>query len=457
MKILVLGSGGREHALVWKLLQSSRAPQVYCAPGNAGIASEPGVTCIAWDGKDLDAILGIASSLAPDLTIVGPELPLTLGIVDGFQQRGLKIFGPTRAAAQLEASKGFAKEFMRRHNIPTAKYAVCANEKDVHDALVHFHGRVVVKADGLAAGKGVVIADTPDAARETALDMLSGELLGDAGKTVVIEEFIAGEELSFLVISDGERVAPLVAAQDHKRIGEGDTGANTGGMGAYSTDALLDPAMREWLLTHIARPVIAGMKAENAEYRGVLYCGLMMTARGPQVLEFNCRFGDPETQAILMRMENEIVEVFEDATEGRISEGDFVWSPQASACVVIASGGYPTAFETGKPISGLDAAAQIPGVKVFHAGTSFAQPPSKDDAAVSNGSAKIDANVGMPAVSRTSSPPAGIVTSGGRVLSVTALAPTLDAALDRCYAAAAAIHFEGMYFRKDIGRRAVAK
>src|SRR4051812_20145984 len=227
MKLLVLGGGGREHALVWKLLQSPRTTEVFCAPGNAGIAAEPRVTCVPWDGKDIDALLGIASSIAPELTIVGPELPLTLGVVDQFQQRGLKIFGPSRAAAQLEASKGFAKEFMRRHNIPTAKYAVCANEKDVHDALVHFHHRVVIKADGLAAGKGVVIAEDPTQAMETARAMLSGSMLGAAGTTVVVEEFIEGEEVSFLVISDGERVAPLVAAQDHKRIGEGNTGANT--------------------------------------------------------------------------------------------------------------------------------------------------------------------------------------------------------------------------------------
>jgi phosphoribosylamine---glycine ligase len=423
MKVLVLGGGGREHAIVWKLLESSRAPQVYCAPGNAGIAAEPGVECIAWDGKDIDALLGIASNLQPDLTIVGPELPLTFGVVDEFQQRGLKIFGPTKAAAQLEASKGFAKEFMRRHNIPTAKYAVCASIKEVDDALAHFHGRVVVKADGLAGGKGVVIAEDPKQAAEVAAEMFSGKTLGAAGKTVVIEEFLTGEELSFLVVSDGERVAPLVPAQDHKRIGEGDTGANTGGMGAYSTDALLDANMRDWLLAHIARPVIAGMKAEGAEYRGVLYCGLMMTARGPEVLEFNCRFGDPETQPILMRMENDIIEVFEDAVEGRISEGDFIWSAGASACVVIASGGYPAAFETGKPIHGLDAAAHVEGVKVFHAGT-----------ANKNGQ---------------------IITAGGRVLSVTAKAPTLDAALARCYEAAAKISFDGMYYRKDIGHHAL--
>ena len=423
MKILVLGGGGREHALVWKLRQSPRAAKIYCAPGNAGIAAEPGVECLGWDGKDIDALLGIAGNLRPDLTIVGPELPLTLGVVDEFQHRGFKIFGPTKAAAQLEASKGFAKEFMRRHNIPTAKYAVCTSAKDVHDALAHFHGRVVVKADGLAAGKGVVIADDRQQAADVATEMFSGKTLGDAGKTVVIEEFLEGEELSFLVVSDGERVAPLVPAQDHKRIGEGDTGANTGGMGAYSTDGLLDANMRDWLLHHIVRPVIAGMKAEGAEYRGVLYCGLMMTARGPEVLEFNCRFGDPETQPILMRMENDIIELFEDAVEGRISEGELSWSTGASACVVIASGGYPAAFETGKVIQGLEQAAQVEGVKVFHAGT-----------ANTNGQ---------------------VITSGGRVLGVTAAASTLDAALARCYEAAAKISFEGMYYRKDVGHRAL--
>ncbi|MBI2681777.1 MAG: phosphoribosylamine--glycine ligase [Acidobacteriales bacterium] len=438
MKILVLGSGGREHALVWKLAQSPRAPTIYCAPGNGGIAAEPGVECLAWDGKDIEALLGIASKLAPDLTVVGPELPLTLGVVDEFQKRGLRIFGPTQRAARLEASKAFAKEFMRRHNIPTGHYAVCASEKDVSDALVHLHGRIVVKADGLAAGKGVVIAENRDEAAAVAKEMLSGAMLGAAGASVVIEEFLDGEELSFLVVSDGERLVPLAPAQDHKRIGEGDTGANTGGMGAYSIDALLDPQMREWLLHHVARPVIAGMKQEEAEYRGVLYCGLMMTARGPQVLEFNCRFGDPETQPILLRLESDLAEIFTAAADGRLREEEFTWSKEATACVVIASGGYPGAYEVGKPIRGLDEAALVQGVKVFHAGT------ARSSAGVLAGN---DEGV-SPSQSR-------LVTSGGRILGVTARGASLEQALSRAYEAAGKIHFDGMYFRKDIGHRAM--
>jgi phosphoribosylamine--glycine ligase len=414
---------------VWKIRQSPRVTQIYAAPGNAGIAAEATasggapVETLAWDGKDIDSLLGIAGKLHPDLTVVGPELPLTLGIVDEFQQRGMKIFGPTRDAARLESSKGFAKEFMRRHAIPTAKYAVCASEADLHDALSHFHGRIVVKADGLAYGKGVVIADDKDQAARIATEMLSGESMGTAGAQVVLEEYLEGEELSFLVMSDGERVAALAAAQDYKRIGEGDTGPNTGGMGAYSADSLLEPHMREWLMHHIAQPVIAGMKEEGAEYRGILYCGLMMTARGPQVLEFNCRFGDPETQPILMRMESDLVEALEDSAEGRMSEGEFAWSRDAAACVVMASEGYPGSYETGKVIRGVDDANTIEGVKVFHAATAMREGQ--------------------------------LVTTGGRVLGVTARGATLDEALDRAYAGAERIGYEGKYYRRDIGARAL--
>src|SRR5437764_5272486 len=423
MKVLVIGGGGREHALVWKILQSARVKQVYCAPGNAGIAAESGVGCIPWDGKDLDSLLGIASKLQPELTIVGPELPLALGIVDEFSRRDLRIFGPTKAAAQLESSKGFAKAFMRRHTIPTAKYALAHNEAELDDALKHFSGRVVVKADGLAAGKGVVLAANREEAAAVGREMLSGSRVGSAGARVVLEECLEGEEISFLVLSDGERIAPLVPAQDHKRIGEGDTGPNTGGMGAYSIDSLLDPKMQEWVLTHIVRPVIAGMKAEDAEYRGILYCGLMMTARGPQVLEFNCRFGDPETQAVLMRLDSDIIDAIEASVEGRVSDGDFKWSREASCCVVIASGGYPGSFMTGKQISGLDRTGSLANVKVFHAGT------SKRDGV--------------------------FYTSGGRVLGVTARAPRLEDAIGRSYEAVRLVSFEEMYYRKDIGARAL--
>ena len=423
MKVLVIGGGGREHAIAWKLRQSPRITQLYCTPGNGGISDEAEI--VPSDPKDISALVALAQKLGIDLTVVGPEVPLNLGIVDEFQKRGLRIFGPTKAAAQLESSKSFAKEFMQRHNVPTPHYAICLNMDDVKAALPLFKTPLVVKADGLAAGKGVVIAQTKEEAAHTAEEMLSGRVLAGAGSRVVLEEFLQGEELSFLVLSDGERVAPLVAAQDHKRIGEGDTGANTGGMGAYSTDTLLDAQMREWLLTHVAKPVIAGMKQEEMEYRGILYCGLMMTARGPMVLEFNCRFGDPETQPILMRLESDLLDAFEASIEGRVSEGDFKWTSDATACVVIASGGYPDAYEGGKPITGLKEASLVEGVKIFHAGTS----KRNND----------------------------YLTSGGRVFGVTARAKDLGIALDRAYDAAEKIKFDGMYYRKDIGARALVK
>src|ERR1700732_736052 len=289
MRILVLGSGGREHALVWKLRQSPRATKVYCAPGNGGIADD--AECLAADLKSLDSLVGLGERIRPDLTVVGPELALTLGVVDEFTGRGWPVFGPTKTAAQLESSKSFAKEFLQRHHIPTAHYAICDSVDEVRAALPHFHLPVVVKADGLAAGKGVGIAARKEEAARGAAEMCSGKMVGAAGTRVVLEEFLKGDELSFLVLSDGERVAPLVAAQDHKRIGEGDTGPNTGGMGAYSIPQLVDDKMRDWLVNHVARPVVAGMKAEGAEFKGVLYCGLMMTGRGPGGVGFNCGFG----------------------------------------------------------------------------------------------------------------------------------------------------------------------
>jgi len=419
MKVLVLGGGGREHALVWKLRASPRVTKLYCAPGNGGM--EDDAECAAVDLRSLESMVALGERLRPDLTVVGPELALTVGVVDEFQRRGWRIFGPTRAAAQLESSKSFAKQFMQRHQIPTAHYAICVSAEEVHEALKHFHVPIVVKADGLAAGKGVVIANTKAEAAKVALEMLSGKMLGAAGECVVLEEFLEGEELSFLVMSDGERVAPLVAAQDHKRVGDGDTGPNTGGMGAYSTAAILDDQMRDWLVTHVARPVVAGMRDEGMEFRGTLYCGLMMTARGPIVLEFNCRFGDPETQPILMRLDSDLVDAMEASIEGRASDGDFKWSSDAAVCVVLASGGYPGTYETGKKILGLEEAGRVEGVKVFHAGT------TKRDG--------------------------GFYTTGGRVLGVTARGPELQTALRRAHEAVGKIGFEGMHYRKDIGAR----
>src|SRR3989441_5815513 len=368
MKVLVIGSGGREHALVWKLRQSPRVHRVSCAPGNGRTADE--AECRAADVKSVDSPVALATQPRPDLTIVGPELPLQLGVVDEFSRRGWRIFGPTKAAARLESSKSFAKQFLQRHRIPTAHYAICTSLDEVREALSHFHMPVVVKADGLAAGKGVVICKSKEEAASVSAEMLSGKMLGEAGSRVVLEECLQGDELSFLVLSDGERVVPLVAAQDYKRIGDGDTGPNTGGMGAYSTRSILDDQMRNWLVQHIARPVVEGMKDEGAEYKGILYCGLMMTARGPMVLEFNCRFGDPETQPILMRLESDLCEALEASIEGRVSDGDFRWSPDAAVCVVMSSGGYPGTFEVGKRITGLDEAEKVEGVKIFHAGTS---------------------------------------------------------------------------------------
>jgi phosphoribosylamine--glycine ligase len=381
--------------------------------------------CLAVDLQSLNSITSLATHLQPDLTVVGPELPLTLGVVDEFTQRGWPVFGPMRAAAQLESSKSFAKEFLQRHHIPTAPFAICDSIEQVRSALSHFHAPVVVKADGLAAGKGVVIAKSKEEAASVAAEMLSGKMLGEAGARVVLEECLKGDELSFLVFSDGERVAPLVAAQDHKRVGDGDTGPNTGGMGAYSTADIVDERMRDWLVNHVARPVVAGMKAEGAEFKGVLYCGLMMTARGPMVLEFNCRFGDPETQPILMRLESDLVEAIEASIAGRVSDGDFKWSQDSSVCVVMSSGGYPGSYEVGKRIDGLDEAGAVEGVKVFHAGT------SKRDGVY--------------------------YTAGGRVLGVTARAPDLETAVGRAYEACAKINFDGAHYRKDIAGRALKK
>ncbi|PYV97291.1 MAG: phosphoribosylamine--glycine ligase [Acidobacteria bacterium] len=423
MKVLIIGSGGREHALAWKLRQSSRVTKLYCAPGNGGLAEE--AECLPVDVKNLDSLLALGNSIRPDLTVVGPELPLTLGVVDEFSRRGWRIFGPTKAAARLESSKSFAKAFLQRHYIPTAHYAVCNSVDDVQKALSHFHTPVVVKADGLAAGKGVVIARNREEATSVSADMLSGKMLGEAGSKVIIEECLKGEEISFLVISDGERVAPLVAAQDYKRVGDGDTGPNTGGMGAYSTKTMLDDQMRDWLVHHIAQPVISGMKAEGTDYKGVLYCGLMMTARGPMVLEFNCRFGDPETQPIMMRLESDLAEALEASIEGRVSDGEFRWSSDASVCVVMCSGGYPGTFEAGKKILGLAETAKSEGIKVFHAGT-----------------AKHDGTY---------------FTSGGRVLGVTAKAADISTAVQHVYDAIARIGFEGAHYRNDIAARAVKK
>jgi phosphoribosylamine---glycine ligase len=422
MKVLVIGSGGREHALAWAIAQSNRVSEIVCAPGNGGIASV--ARCVPANLKDLNDILRVVSQEKPDLTVVGPELPLSLGLVDELRQRSMAVFGPTQKAAMLETSKAFAKRFLQRHKIPTANYAVCTSSQELHETLELFHPPIVIKADGLAAGKGVIICNSRHEAEKTAAALFSGKLLGTLESTVVVEEFLQGEEVSFLAITDGKHLVPLVPAQDHKRIGEGDTGPNTGGMGTYSTDQILAPEMRDWILHHIAQPTIDGMAAEDTPFTGVLYCGLMMTARGPMVLEFNARFGDPETQSILVRLESDLLEVLEATVQGRLSETELRWKPGASACVIASSEGYPGEYHTGYKIHGLSEAANIPGIQIFHSGTSR----------MDNGD---------------------ILTSGGRVLGVTAAADTLDNALGRVYEAMKTIQFDGMYLRRDIGHRAL--
>jgi phosphoribosylamine---glycine ligase len=425
MKVLVIGGGGREHAIVWALRRSERVSEVVCAPGNAGIAAL--AKCVPVNADDLDAMLAVAAAEQPELVVVGPELPLSLGLVDELELRGMRVFGPTKAAARLETSKAFAKQFMRRNKIPTAAYAVCTAIDQVRHELQRFKTPVVVKADGLAAGKGVVICGTHVEAEQAAAEMFSGALLGSAEREVVIEEFLEGEEVSFFALCDGKHAIALAAAQDHKRIGEGDAGPNTGGMGAYTVDGLVSAEMMEWLRGNIAQRVVDEMAAEETPFKGILFCGMMMTPRGPMVLEFNTRFGDPETEAILVRLETDIVEMFEAAIDGTADEVNVRMRPGASACVIAASGGYPGKYAQGLPIKGLDAAGRDEDVVVFHAGTA-----TKDGT---------------------------VVTAGGRVLAVTALAgegeSAMKSALSKAYAAMEAISFEGMQYRRDIGWRAV--
>ena len=439
MKVLVIGGGGREHAIVWALSKSARVTEIVCAPGNAGIAQS--ARCVAVNTGDLAAMLCVVESERPALTVVGPELPLSLGLVDELLRLGLRVFGPTQAAARLETSKSFAKEFMQRHAIPTVAYAVCRSLDDVRRELPRFAASVVVKADGLAAGKGVVICNSHAEAEHAAAEIFSGELLGTAEKELVLEEFLDGEELSFFALCDGKHAVALAAAQDHKRIGQGDTGPNTGGMGAYTADGLMSPDLEQWLLANIAQPVVDQMASEGSPFHGILFCGIMMTpppsdqpdgAIKPMVLEFNTRFGDPETEAILVRLESDIVDLFDAAIDGTADHLAIRMRPGASVCVIAASGGYPGKVVNGQPISGLDS-VRDPETVVFHAGTA-----AKDGA---------------------------IVTAGGRVLAVTSVSgeqsPTavtpLQDALSKAYAALEKISFKGMQFRRDIAWRALRK
>jgi len=423
MKVLVIGGGGREHALVWALSKSTHVTELLCAPGNGGIAQL--ARCIPVDPGDLHQLINIVAIEQPGLTIVGPELPLSLGLVDELLKRGHRVFGPTQAAAQLETSKAFAKAFMQRHQIPTAEHAVCNTLDEVREALRGFSVPVVVKADGLAAGKGVVICDTHLQAEEAAAQMLSGVLLGTPEHEVVLEEFLTGEELSFFALCDGAHAVEIASAQDHKRIGEGDTGPNTGGMGAYSTDGLATPAMRHWLLRNVAQKVVDGMASEGDPFKGILFCGIMMTPRGPMVLEFNTRFGDPETEAIVLRLETDILDLFNASIDGDANQLTIRLRPGAGVSIIAASGGYPGKYASGLPINGLPATNELADeeVVIFHCGTAL-----RDEE---------------------------LVTAGGRVLAIAAYAPDLPAALAKAYASLNQIHFDGMQFRRDIAHRAL--
>ena len=422
MKVLVIGSGGREHALVWKLRQSASVEQVYCSPGNGGIARE--ATCLPAESGDPLAMLQLAESVGADLTVVGPEAALVAGIADEFEKRGKLIAGPNRAAAQLEGSKIFAKEFMRRHRIPTAEFAVCDDLASGRAAIDRWKGAVVLKADGLAAGKGVVVCSSRAEAEEGLDALLSGRLVGGAGQRLVLEENLQGEEVSFLVLTDGKTALPLAPTQDHKRVGDDDRGPNTGGMGAYSDDAIVSAGLTQRILEEIVHPTLEGLRSEGITYKGVLYCGLMITRDGPKVLEYNVRFGDPETQPLMLRLEGDLAETLLAVATGELSSNMLSWKPGASVCVVACSAGYPGKYSAGRAITGLEE-AETGGAKVFHAGT-----------------AKRDG---------------GVVTSGGRVLGITARGSELASAARDAYAAVAKIHFEGMHYRRDIAKKGLQR
>jgi phosphoribosylamine--glycine ligase len=420
LSILVIGSGGREHALAWKLAQSPRAEKVYCAPGNAGIARE--AECVPISVLDVTALADFAAEKKIDLTVVGPEAPLAAGIVDVFQERGLRVFGPTRKAAVLESSKVWSKGFFAQYDLPTGLFASFDVAADAIAYLDTQTYPVAVKADGLAAGKGVTIARTREEAVEAITDSLVRGAFGESGRRVVIEEFLEGPEVSMMAISDGERLYALPASQDHQRVFDDDEGPNTGGMGCYSPVPIFPDEMYQHTLEHILRPTIGAMTEEGRPFVGCLYAGLVLTAEGPKLLEYNCRFGDPESQVVLPRLEADLVDLLEAAVEGRLSEAVAPASSRAAVCVAMASGGYPGEYETGKLIHGLEEVAKDPEVVVFHAASK-----ETDE---------------------------GLVTAGGRVLGVTGLGDTLSSALERAYGAVEQISFEGAHWRTDIGRRA---
>lgn len=425
MKILIVGNGGREHALAWKCAQSGGVEAVLVAPGNAGTALEAGITNVDIAAEDVEGLLEFAKSGNIDLTIVGPEVPLVGGIVDRFEASGLACFGPNQAAAQLEGSKDYSKQFMYRHGIPTARYATFTDLEEAKAYIRDVGAPIVVKADGLAAGKGVVVADSLEEALAAADDMLAAERFGAAGQRIVVEEFLAGEEASFIVIADGQQVVPLATSQDHKARDEGDSGPNTGGMGAYSPAPVVTPALEARIMAEVIRPTLAGLAADGIHYRGFLYAGLMIAPDGtPNVLEFNCRFGDPETQPIMMRMASDLVSLCQAAIDGRLADECVEWDERAAVGVVMTAGGYPLSYAKGHTISGLNRAEQL-GAKVFHAGTDL------DDGAV--------------------------VTSGGRVLCVVGLGASVSSARETAYAGVGAIRWVDEYHRNDIAHRAVGR
>jgi len=423
-KVLIVGGGGREHALAWKCAESPRVAEVLVAPGNAGTARESKVRNVAVAAEDVEGLVALAKAERIDLTIIGPEAPLVLGVVDAFEAAGLRCFGPRQAPAQLEGSKAFTKEFLRRHGIPTAAYATFTRENFDPDWVRRQRSPIVVKASGLAAGKGVIIVDSAEETIATAQAMFSGQF-GEAGNEVVIEEFLPGEEASFIVMADGVHVLPFATSQDHKRIGDGDTGPNTGGMGAYSPAPVVTPEMHARIMREVIEPTIRGLAADGMPYTGFLYAGIMIAPDGtPNVLEFNCRFGDPETQPIMTRLRSDLTVLCEAALDGRLDEVGMDWDPRAALGVVLAAAGYPDTVRKGDEIQGLEAAAQHAG-KVFHAGT-----------------AQRDGRV---------------VTSGGRVLCAVGLGDTVRDAQQAAYALVDAIHFDGMQCRRDIGYRAIRR
>ena len=419
MKVLVVGSGGREHALAWKISKSPRLSKLYCAPGNGGtrLVAEN----VDIGDADIRALADFAARERIDLTVVGPEVPLSLGFVDEFEKRGLRVFGPTRKAAELEGSKVYAKQFMDRHAIPTGRFTVVESDDEALAVLRsgEFGLPVVVKADGLAAGKGVIICKTTGEAEQAIRSIMVEKQFGEAGRRVLIEEFLRGKEVSFIVVSDGVRALPLVTTMDHKAVFDGDEGPNTGGMGTISPSPFLSDSLFDEVMRTIIRPTIARMAGAGRPYKGALYAGLMLTAEGPKVLEYNCRFGDPETQPQMLRLTSDLVDLLLAAIEGDIGTQKVRWSEDTAACVILASGGYPGAYKKGKVIEGLEEAARVPGVEIFHAGTKF-----------ENGR---------------------YLTSGGRVLGVCGTGPTLAAARAKIYGAVGLIRFDGLHYRRDIG------